>query len=116
MEEAGIRAGGPLKGRKKRDSPGVPVVKTLSFQCRGHGFSPWFQGTKMPHTVWLGQKSKKKEEEEEKEGEVQESPPSEMTELRAEAYTGQSSGKRMRRESREHMQRSCGGPSVDYVG
>ena len=60
MEEAGIRAGGPLKGRKKRDSPGVPVVKTPSFQCRGHGFSPWFQGTKMPHTVWLGQNSKKK--------------------------------------------------------
>ena len=21
--------------------PGGPVVKTLSFQCRGHGFDPW---------------------------------------------------------------------------
>ena len=25
-----------------QDYPGGPVVKTLSFQCRGHGFSPWW--------------------------------------------------------------------------
>ena len=24
-----------------RDFPGGPVVKTLHFQCRGHGFDPW---------------------------------------------------------------------------
>ena len=24
-----------------RDFPGGPVVKTLSFQCRGHRFDPW---------------------------------------------------------------------------
>ena len=24
-----------------RDFPGGPVVKTLCFQCRGHGFDPW---------------------------------------------------------------------------
>ena len=23
------------------DFPGGPVVKTLCFQCRGHGFDPW---------------------------------------------------------------------------
>ena len=26
---------------KARDFPGSPVVKTLSFHCRGHGFDPW---------------------------------------------------------------------------
>ena len=25
----------------KRDFPGGPVIKTLHFQCRGHGFDPW---------------------------------------------------------------------------
>ena len=25
----------------RRDFPGGPVVKTLSFQCRGHRFDPW---------------------------------------------------------------------------
>ena len=24
-----------------RDFPSGPVVKTLHFQCRGHGFDPW---------------------------------------------------------------------------
>ena len=24
-----------------RDFPGDPVVKTLCFYCRGHGFDPW---------------------------------------------------------------------------
>ena len=38
------------------------------------------QGTKIPHIVWLGEKSKKKKlKEEEKEGEVQERPPGEAT-------------------------------------
>ena len=23
--------------------PGGPVVRTLSFQCRGHNFSPWVE-------------------------------------------------------------------------
>lgn len=31
--------------------PGRPVVKTLCFHCRGHGFSPW-SGTKIPQAVW----------------------------------------------------------------
>ena len=25
----------------KREFPGGPVVRTLHFQCREHGFSPW---------------------------------------------------------------------------
>ena len=27
---------------KHRDFPGSPVVKTLHFQCKGHGFDPFF--------------------------------------------------------------------------
>ena len=26
---------------QSRDFPGGPVVKTLRFHCRGHGFDPW---------------------------------------------------------------------------
>ena len=33
------------------DFPGAPVVKTLCFQCREHGFDPG-RGTKIPHAVW----------------------------------------------------------------
>lgn len=25
--------------------PGSPVAKTLRFQCRGHNFSPWSEGS-----------------------------------------------------------------------
>ena len=28
-------------GLSLRDFPGSPVVKTLCFQCMGHGFNPW---------------------------------------------------------------------------
>ena len=27
--------------REERDFSGGPVVKTLGFHCRGHGFHPW---------------------------------------------------------------------------
>ena len=27
--------------KKRRDFPRGPMVKTLPFQCRGHGFDPW---------------------------------------------------------------------------
>ena len=30
----------PYKKKRGRDFPGGPVVKTLSFHCRGHGFNP----------------------------------------------------------------------------
>ena len=30
-----------MKDGSKQDSPGSPVVKTLSFQCRARGFDPW---------------------------------------------------------------------------
>ena len=30
-----------IKKSTNRDFPGGPVVKTPSFQCRGHGFNPW---------------------------------------------------------------------------
>ena len=33
----------------------VPVVKTLCFQCRGHGFDLW-RGNKIPHATWYSQK------------------------------------------------------------
>lgn len=33
-----------------RDFPGSPVVKTLGFQCRGHGSDPWL-GTEIPHAA-----------------------------------------------------------------
>ena len=32
--------GTPLKGCHG-EFPGGPVVKTLRFHCRGHGFNPW---------------------------------------------------------------------------
>ena len=30
-----------FKDLKILDFPGGPVVKTLRFHCRGHGFDPW---------------------------------------------------------------------------
>ena len=41
------------EGRKRQeDFPGGPVIKTLRFYCRGHGFSPG-QATKIPdHIAW----------------------------------------------------------------
>ena len=38
---------------KMRDFPGGPVVQTLCFQCRGHGFNPWSGNLDpcMPHSV-----------------------------------------------------------------
>ena len=35
-----------------RDFPGGPVVRTLRFHCRGHGFDPWLHS--------MAQKKKKK--------------------------------------------------------
>ena len=37
-------AGNFILKKKKNvwDVPGGPVVKTLSFQFRGHGFDPWW--------------------------------------------------------------------------
>ena len=32
----------PIKKWAEGDFPGGPVVKTLCFQCRGHGFNPWW--------------------------------------------------------------------------
>ena len=40
-----------------RGFPGGPVVKTLPFQCRGHGLND--QETKIPHAMWYGQLKKK---------------------------------------------------------
>ena len=38
--------------KKKEGFPGGPLVKTLSFQCRRHGFNPWAGvGTKIPHAA-----------------------------------------------------------------
>ena len=42
---------------KVREFPGGPVVRTLCFHCRGHGFDPW---TKIPHAPWHGQEKKKR--------------------------------------------------------
>ena len=39
--------------------PGGPVVKTLHFQCMGHGFNPWL-GNRFPHATGCGQKVKQK--------------------------------------------------------
>ena len=44
---------------KSMDFPGGPVVKTLSFQCRGIGLIPG-PGTKIPHAVQDSKKKKKK--------------------------------------------------------
>ena len=46
--------GGGLQG----DFPGGPVVKTLYFHCRGHGFDPWW-GTKIPHAPQYSRKKKR---------------------------------------------------------
>ena len=32
------------KHKRPGDFPGGPVVKTLSFHCRGDGFHPWWSG------------------------------------------------------------------------
>ena len=47
--------------KKEGDFPAHPVVKTLCFHCRGHGFEPWW-GTRshMPSTA-KEEKKKKKE-------------------------------------------------------
>ena len=44
------------------DFPGSPVVKTLHFQCRGHGFDHWLE-TKDPtkDAVWCRKQTKKQE-------------------------------------------------------
>ena len=39
--------------------PGCPVVRTLHFPCRGHGFNPWL-GTKILHVPVAWPKKKKK--------------------------------------------------------
>ena len=31
----------PHQNPHTRDFPGSPVIKTLQFLCRGHGFGPW---------------------------------------------------------------------------
>ena len=51
MTGAFIRKGGG------GDFPGGPVVKTLCFHCRWHGFEPGW-GTKIPHAMQRGQKVK----------------------------------------------------------
>ena len=40
------------------DFSGGPVVKTLSFHCRGHRFDPCW-GARIPHAVHCGKKKKK---------------------------------------------------------
>ena len=47
-----------LDKKRIRDFPGGLVVKTLCFQCRGHGFDP--RGTKIPYAAQQDQKQKKK--------------------------------------------------------
>ena len=44
--------------RRSWDFPGVPVVKTVCFHCRGHGFDPWL-GPKIWHAAQRGQKLNK---------------------------------------------------------
>ena len=46
--------------KEEGDFPAYPVVKTLCFHCRGHGFEPWW-GTRsyMPSTA-KGKKKKKR--------------------------------------------------------
>ena len=39
------------------DFPGGPVIKTLGFQCRGHGYDHWSR-TKIPHAVQQVKKRK----------------------------------------------------------
>ena len=40
-----------------RDFPGDPVIKTLSFHCKGHRFNPG-RGTKIPTCRGVGKKKK----------------------------------------------------------
>jgi hypothetical protein len=35
------QAGEGQRGQEKKDFPGGPVIKTLCFQYKGHGFDPW---------------------------------------------------------------------------
>ena len=42
-----------------QDSPGGPVVKILSSQCRVRGFDPWL-GTEIPHAAQMRPKIKNK--------------------------------------------------------
>ena len=45
------------KSMLRRDFPGGPVVKTLCFQCRGHGFDPcWGKNIPHAHATRLDQK------------------------------------------------------------
>ena len=43
-----------VRERNQRDFSGIPVVKTLNFQCRGHRFILG-QGTKVLHITEYGQ-------------------------------------------------------------
>ena len=45
-----------IRAYPRRDSPGGPGVKNPHFPCRGRGFDPHGQGTKIPHVVQHGQK------------------------------------------------------------
>ena len=36
-----LESTGTLQSMDSQDFPGYPVVKTLCFQCKGHGFDPW---------------------------------------------------------------------------
>jgi len=44
-----------VRERNQRDFSGIPVVKTLNFQCRGHRFILG-QGTKVLHITEYGQR------------------------------------------------------------
>ena len=39
--------------RKLWEFPGVPLVRTLPFHCRGHGFSPWSGNWDPELTAWF---------------------------------------------------------------
>ena len=68
-----------VKTNEQGISPVVQWLRLHASNAGGMGSIPG-QGTKIPHIVWLGEKSKKKKiKEEEKEGEVQERPPGEAT-------------------------------------
>ena len=45
-----------------RDFPGSPVVKALSFQCRGHRFDPW-SGKYSIHNILHGMQHDQKKRE-----------------------------------------------------
>ena len=42
-------------------SPGSPVIKTLSFECKWRMFHPWWE-TGLLHAMWCGKKKKKETE------------------------------------------------------